>query len=93
MTHVAIEVQIPDEFVLALDASTLPVGWRAYPAPAVLAAFGDQWVESGESAVLSVPSAVVPEERNYLIHPGHDDFRRIKTLAPVRVTYHPRLFG
>ena len=29
------------------------------------------------SAVLSVPSAVTPEERNYLINPEHEHFRSV----------------
>ncbi|MFK7988181.1 MAG: RES family NAD+ phosphorylase [Sandaracinaceae bacterium] len=50
------------------------------------------WAAGLSSAVLSVPSAVVPEERNYLVNPVHPDFGRIVTAPPVPVTYDPRLF-
>ncbi|MCZ0943227.1 MAG: RES family NAD+ phosphorylase [Gammaproteobacteria bacterium] len=32
---------------------------------------GDKWLASGESALLRVPSAVVPESWNYLFNPRH----------------------
>jgi len=38
---------------------------------------GDQWLESNESAVLRVPSAVVAGDCNYLINPKHLDFAQI----------------
>ena len=40
------------------------------------------WLKSGRSAVLSMPSAVVPAERNYLLNPGHPDFARIVMGEP-----------
>jgi len=92
-THVAIEVTIPEVLVEELDRATLPADWRRYPAPASLAAFGDAWVAGRSSVALAVPSAVIPEELNFLINPGHPDFARITTEPPVRVVYDPRLFG
>lgn len=92
-THVAIPVTIPDAIIEELDAATLPPNWREYPAPASLAAFGDAWAAGLSSAALSVPSAVVPEERNYLINPMHPDFGRIVAGTPAPVTYDPRLFA
>lgn len=35
------------------------------------------WLESGRSAVLSMPSAVIPSERSYLLNPAHLDFAQI----------------
>ncbi|MEM6791165.1 MAG: RES domain-containing protein [Myxococcota bacterium] len=92
-THVAIEVTIPGALVVTLDAATLPSNWRAYPAPPALARFGDEWVREGASAVLGVPSSLVPAERNYLINPHHPDAGAIVTGPPEPVVYDPRLFG
>jgi RES domain-containing protein len=30
-----------------------------------------EWLKSGTSAVLAVPSAIVPQELNYLLNPAH----------------------
>jgi RES domain-containing protein len=60
-----------------IDASRLPANWRDYPAPAELQQLGVEWLVNSSSAVLSVPSAVTPEERNYLINPEHEHFHSV----------------
>lgn len=35
---------------------------------------GDRWLEARKSAVLKVPSAIVPVEFNYVLNPLHPDF-------------------
>jgi RES domain-containing protein len=47
---------------------------------------GDEWFESRRSAVLGVPSVIVPETRNFLINPEHVDAAQIKV---VRSYLHP----
>lgn len=68
--------------VKSLDAAGLPRNWRQYPAPESLAEMGSRWAEEGKTAVLAVPSAVVPQEKNYLLNPAHPDFRRITIGRP-----------
>ncbi len=62
-------VEILAEHVLELDPEALPEGWRG--APATTRALGDAWAEAQDSVALRVPSAVVPEEANYLVNPTH----------------------
>lgn len=50
--------------------------------PKALTAFGTEWARERGSAVLAVPSAVIPAETNYLLNPLHPDFRRIKIGRP-----------
>lgn len=46
---------------------------------------GDAWLESGTSAVLKVPSVIIPGEFNYLINTNHSDFNRLTyTLEDFR---------
>jgi len=54
-------------------------------------AVGDQWLAAGEALALSVPSAVVPEERNLLLNPLHPQVARIRVLAQDRFQFNPRL--
>jgi RES domain-containing protein len=56
-------------------------------------ALGDWWIESKESAVLEVPSAIVPTEHNYLLNPKHVDFARIGTDPPALFHFDLRLFS
>ncbi len=75
--YVAFEVDFPERLVEELDAASLPKNWRAAPAPHANLAIGDQWIRNGSSAILRVPSVIVPSEYNYLINPAHKDFAGI----------------
>jgi RES domain-containing protein len=70
----------------------LPENWRSHPAPGRLAELGSEWVRSGRTAVLVVPSAVVPREPNYLLSPTHRDFRRIRVGTPEPFGFDPRMW-
>jgi RES domain-containing protein len=60
--------------------SGLPKDWRVHPAPPELAAMGLEWVRSGESLLLRVPSAVMPPEWSILINPAHPEMKGVKVL-------------
>jgi len=53
---------------------------------------GDWWIDSNESAVLEVPSAVVADEHIYLLNPAHPDFARVVVDPPALFHFDPRLF-
>ncbi len=53
---------------------------------------GDHWLQSGESAVLRVPSAVVSGDWNYLINPQHLDFAQISIEPPRSFQFDEGLF-
>ncbi len=89
---VAICADIPEAVRVArLEEEALPKNWRRYPAPEDLARIGNEWAESLASVALSVPSAVVPRERNVLLNPAHRDFRKIRIGRPESFTLDPRL--
>lgn len=68
-------LEVPDSSKTPeVDLSDLPSNWRDYPAPFRLAELGSEWIASGNSLLLKVPSVVVPEEWNILINPIHPDF-------------------
>lgn len=60
-----------------LSVSELGHQWRSLPARADLCAMGEEWLQGRETCILSVPSAVIPSERNFLINPLHPDFAQI----------------
>ena len=76
---VQIRVIVPDAIApQVLNQSGLPAPWRRYPAPDEVVRIGDDWLRRGESLLLRVPSAVIPEENNMLINPRHPDFREVR---------------
>jgi RES domain-containing protein len=90
---VAVPAEIPAEVSRSeLDAALLPPDWRSYPAPERLQDLGSGWIRSGGSAVLFVPSAVIPRERNVLLNPAHPDFPKIRIGTPEPFSYDPRMW-
>lgn len=71
----------------------LPGGWDAVPAGVVARTAGDAWIKSGSSAVLLVPSVIVPDEYNVLVNPGHRDAATIIATTVKRWIFDPRFFG
>jgi len=53
---------------------------------------GDWWIDSKESAVLEVSSAVVADEHIHLLNPAHPEFARIIVDPPALFHFDPRLF-
>lgn len=74
-----------------LPISSLPAGWNSEPPTAASQSLGDAWVLATSSAVLSLPSVIVPEERNYILNPNHPRFAEIRIEAPVVCSIDPRL--
>ncbi len=79
--------------VSELEITDLPANWRAYPAPESLQDIGSEWARQAETAVLSVPSAVIPRERNLLLNPAHPAARRFRVGPPERFVFDPRLWA
>lgn len=70
--------KIPEDLTSEVNQKKLPTDWREDPPPATLQKIGNKWIKNNQSAVLKVPSAVIPVEFNYLINPDHPGFSEIK---------------
>lgn len=89
--YVLMGVTFDEGWVSALDAEDLPEGWNRFPPTPASQHLGDDWLATERSAVLRVPSVIVPGEFNYLLNPTHPDFAAIKIGAPEELTLDPRL--
>ena len=73
---------MPDDIdMLHINLHGLPDDWQENPAPDMLRGIGDAFVAQNKYPVLRLPSAIVPEEYNYLLNPAHKDFKLIKSFA------------
>jgi RES domain-containing protein len=88
---VAFAFDVDDGLVDRLVPDRLPKHWRTSRGLPVTQSIGDEWLESGRAVALAVPSAVVPEESNYLLNPGHPAFGRLRFGRPVPFLLDPRL--
>ena len=89
--YAAQPVEFDEALLAVLGDPDLPADWRTDPPPASTRAIGDGWVRSGRSAVLRVPSVVVPVEFNYVFNPRHPDFARVRFGVPIAFPFDPRL--
>jgi RES domain-containing protein len=87
--YVVVEAIVPDHVPILDHVHFLDF---RLPGPMRERKAGDDWLASGESAVLRVPSAVVEGEWNYLINPQHLDFAQITVERPVPIRFDERLF-
>jgi len=84
---------IPIEFDTALveKVTALPADWNDMPAPPSTRAIGDLWAKQARSAVLELPSVIIPGESNFLLNPTHPDFKKIVIGKPEPFSFDPRL--
>lgn len=90
--YVLIPAQLPQDMSeTRIAVEQLPPDWRTLGARDVLQAMSSEWLRAEKTAVLSVPSAVVPAERNYLLNPRHRDFVRMELGEPQSLETDTRL--
>jgi len=58
----------------AILPDQLPSDWRRFSGYGRLQEIGANWYRRSESLLLPVPSVMIPQEFNYLIHTQHPDF-------------------
>lgn len=67
---------------------------RAVPAdPLAFLRIGDDWLDSKSTAVLEVPSVLVPRQLNYLINPQHPLVGAIKIIESNPFAFDSRLLS
>jgi RES domain-containing protein len=87
-------IEIPDEIWKARTvAGAMGVGWDAIPEGRVSRAYGESWLKSRASALLCVPSVIMPEDLNILINPAHPDAAKIKAMKKRKLIYDGRLLA
>lgn len=89
---VLVAADVPDSLpTTTIAAEALPRDWREPVGPEALRTLGLDWIRAGKTAVLAVPSAILPSEQNVLLNPAHADFRKVTVGKPERFTFDRRL--
>ena len=84
-------VALDDALITRVERDKLPKGWNLQPPTTVSKTIGDEWVKSGRSVALTLPSLLVPLERTYLLNPKHPDFRKVQIRDMGNFTLDRRL--
>jgi RES domain-containing protein len=87
-----IRIDIPTAIWARRELLALPGGWDAVPSGLVSRKAGDAWISSDHSALLVVPSVIVPEESNLLINPLHADMSTVVATTVRKWIYDYRFF-
>lgn len=79
-----ISITDQEELYTTILQRDLPKNWRSTAGYSDLQKLGNEWYHSNQSLVLKVPSAVIPEEHNFLINTSHPDFKDAAKVSLVR---------
>jgi RES domain-containing protein len=89
--YVIFPVAFDHRLMTTVNPAALPPAWRRSPSPASVQRVGDAWVAGSGSAVLRLPSVIVPSEWNYLLNPAHPDFASCTIGLKQQIKLDPRL--
>ncbi len=88
-----ITIDIPETIkIIKLANTRLPSDWNSIPHPGTTQEIGDDFIIKNKSAVLKVPSVVVPGDFNYLINPNQPEFYQISIVKVEPFEFDKRLF-
>jgi RES domain-containing protein len=86
-------VEIPKEVkVLELFEAGLPAHWRAEPPRPETMMVGEKWFHDRGTAVLKVPSVLVPAAANLIMNPGHPDTEKLRIGKAEAFSFDPRMW-
>jgi len=89
-----VQIEIPDDITIQeVKVEDLPEDWNSNPPGLTTQFIGDDFVMLNDSAILKVPSSIVPQEFNYLINPTHPDSSRIKATGTSKMVFDQRIKG
>lgn len=85
-----LKIHVPDDVpVERVSVDQLPSDWPEKTE--ATRALGDAWLATDSSALLIVPSAIVPDTFNVLLNPAHNDAKRIVIVETGEHAIDPRL--
>jgi RES domain-containing protein len=90
-TYKLLKAEAPaDVSIQTVRVSDWPDNWREDIV--FTRTIGDEWLASGSTALLRVPSVIMPETYNFLLNPQHPDAARVKVIWYREYPWDQRLF-
>ncbi|TGD80368.1 RES family NAD+ phosphorylase [Hymenobacter wooponensis] len=85
-------IDVPDDLVVEeITLGQLPQNWEKASRYAVCQPLGAAWYTQRSTAVLRVPSSIIPQESNYILHSRHPEFKRIQIVAREEFGFDARI--
>jgi RES domain-containing protein len=90
-SYTMLKAEAPDDIrIMRVELASLPENWAGDLS--ISRGRGDEWLAGRESALLEVPSAILPDTFNVLLNPHHEDAGRIQVLWQRAYPYDRRFF-
>jgi RES domain-containing protein len=91
-TYQLLRVIVPETISIeAIGDDALAADWRNQSS--TTRDIGDQWLDRSSSALLQVPSVIVPRGRNFLLNPAHAEAARFAVGEVIDPPFDPRLLA
>jgi RES domain-containing protein len=70
-----IDLSEGEGLIQEVNVSELPGNWRLLAGYSITQEIGSKWYKSQASLILKVPSAIIPQEFNYVINTEHHEYK------------------
>jgi RES domain-containing protein len=87
-----VKIQVPELLIKKVSMEDLDPSWKESPPSHFTQDIGDEFLLERKYFILQVPSAVVPEENNYIINPMHPQFDNLEIFSISSIRFDSRLF-
>jgi len=84
-------LEVPDDAIKKIKMDDLPANWKQWPHPKQTRDFGTALLAEKKYLVLKFPSAIIPDEFNYIINTLHTRIKEVKILEVQPYSYDIRL--
>ena len=85
------EFEVPGDSIQNLTIDELPHNWQDVSPTIGAKKLGDTFIKQQRHLLLKVPSAIVPEEFNYLLNPLHPSASKLKLIKQQTFSFDERL--
>lgn len=87
-------IYLPDSIAKRIiNLKELPHDWNSQARPVSSQKLGSNWIASEASVLLEVPSALVPQERNFILNPYHKDYSEVQIIDREIFRFDKRIKG
>jgi len=94
-TYQLLGIDVPDDLAVekvdVTDIARVSSAWA--DDPRITRGMLRPWFDEARTAIVSVPSVMVPFAQNYIINPRHQDATRIRVAHIAHYPHDPRLFA
>jgi RES domain-containing protein len=91
---VTVVINLPgDQQIEEVKTGDLKDGWRDFRDYRACQFIGNKWYDDLRTPILKVPSAILPQSHNYVLHTLHPEFRKVSMVSVDALVPDERIEG